>query len=180
MSTRGLPVGTAGNQAIDPSENVKALSEASSQRQDDLRELQDRLTEEKIKRIEQVMQLRADHAKEIRILDADRLKAIREVDMLNQSIAAARSETAIQTLASATSAKDEAMRSTVATTERTLAAQAARDAASVNERLTAIERMLSSGIGGQEALEKAKRTSFAMISAILGVAGIVIAIIVKM
>lgn len=42
---------------IDPTENVKALSEASAKRQDDLREAQDRLTDEKISRLRDIVTL---------------------------------------------------------------------------------------------------------------------------
>lgn len=94
------------------------------------------------------------------------MDAIRQIDVLNQGIAAA--ETAIQTLAATTSAKAEALYT---------AAQAA--AASVNERLSALERSMSSGTGGAEALNKARQLSFAIITAIIGVAGIVITLIWK-
>jgi hypothetical protein len=172
--------GTANDQqSIDPTENVKALSEASAKRQDDLRDAQNALVDEKIARLHDISALRAEHARDVRDIETKRLDAIRQVDVLNQSIAAARAEAAIQTLAATTSANAEALRTTVAATERTLAAQAARDAAAVNERLSALERSLSSGTGGAEALTKARQTSFAMISAIIGIAGIVIAIIMK-
>lgn len=167
------------NPVIDPTENVKALSELLSKRQDDLREAQDKLTDEKIARVRDVMELEALHIRETREIETKRLDAIRQVDVLNQSIAAARAETAIQTLAATTSANAEALRTTVATTERTLAAQAARDAASVNERLSSLERSFSIGAGGADALAKARENGMKFIGVLLAVAGIIITLIFK-
>jgi hypothetical protein len=164
---------------VDPTENVKALSELLSRRQDDLRVAQDRITDEKIARLRDVTELSARHARDVREIETKRLDAIRQVDVLNQSIAAARAETAIQTLAATTLASAEALRTTVATTERTLAAQAARDAAAVNERLSALERNLSSGAGGAEALARARESSMKFVGIVLAAAGIVITLIFK-
>jgi 1,6-anhydro-N-acetylmuramate kinase len=164
---------------VDPTENVKALSEASAKRQDDLRHAQNELIQEKIAHLRDILDQGRLHAREIRDIETKRLDAIRQVDVLNQSIAAARAETAIQTLAATTLASAEALRTTVATTERTLAAQAARDAAAVNERLSALERNLSSGAGGAEALARARESSMKFVGIVLAAAGIVITLIFK-
>src|SRR5450759_734032 len=86
----GIAIDSHGALAFDPSDNVKALSEALSQRQDDLRDLTDKLTDEKIKRMEReyihqdkVSVLRADFAREIRELDQARQISVRQVDILN-------------------------------------------------------------------------------------------------
>lgn len=51
---------------VDPTENVKDLSEASNRRQDDLRSAQDKLTDEKIRHVAAIVELEAKHAREIR------------------------------------------------------------------------------------------------------------------
>lgn len=191
----------------DPSENVKDLSDASSRRQDDLRAAQDALTNEKIRRIEEIGNLRAAHAREIRDIESKRLDAIRQVDVLNQTTAAERQLTAIQTLAATTTASAEALRSTVANTATTIAAQTAGAMATVNERLSSLERTSYEGtgrrlvddprmlelleevkslresragsVGGAEAIERARQQTARFIGAAVALAGVIITVIVK-
>src|SRR4026207_1988190 len=99
QGTPGLGIDTRGGAVLDPTENVKALSEASNIRQDDLRQAADRLTEEKVAGIRRAlesmhneMQLRDSHAREIRELESKRLDAVRTVDQQTAAIAAERQQ----------------------------------------------------------------------------------------
>jgi hypothetical protein len=70
MTTPGQGVDSEGRPVIDPTQNVLDLVQAAIQRQDDLREMSEKMAE-----------LRAQHSQEMRRAEADRLNAIREVDV---------------------------------------------------------------------------------------------------
>jgi hypothetical protein len=113
----GIGVDSNGAPLIDPTQNVKDLTEAANLRQDDLRELNDRRIDAEIRvlsarldGVEHRMIMRAEHAKEIRLLEADRLEKIRQVDVLAGNTAAERALVAIQTLATANTATAETLR----------------------------------------------------------------------
>jgi hypothetical protein len=157
---RGLGVDAEGGPVIDPTENVKALSEASTTRQDDLRAAQNTLVNEQIRAIKEVVdirarhtseitQLRADHAKEIRGLESDRLDKIRQVDVLAGNTAADRALVAIQTLATVTAGNAETLRAMVASTATSIASQTDQRMAAVNERIAALEKSAYTGQGKQ-------------------------------
>ncbi len=61
----GVGVDAYGSQVIDPTENVKALVIAENKRQDDLAELRNILEMERIKRVEDLQKMLADHTLEI-------------------------------------------------------------------------------------------------------------------
>ena len=69
----GPGVDTHGNQVLDPTKNVLDLVEAAIKRQDDLRELEARHTQE-------VGDLRHQYEKELRRAESQRLDSIRAVD----------------------------------------------------------------------------------------------------
>lgn len=143
QGTPGLGVDARGGAVIDPTENVKALSEASNIRQDDLRQAADRLTEEKVAGIRRAlesmhneMQLRDSHAREIRELESKRLDAVRTVDQQTAAIAAERQQNAITLL-----------NNQQAATADNLRAQTASQFAGVNERIAALEKAQYTGAG---------------------------------
>lgn len=145
---------SGGELTIDPTENVKALQLASAQRQDDLRQLNDRRIDAEIRilfvqveGLEKRMILRAEHAKEVRQLETERVNAIRQVDVLAQNTAAERALVAIQTLATQTTAERETLRSLVTTSATTLAAQNAQDLARINEAISALQKSSYEGAG---------------------------------
>lgn len=114
---------------IDPTANVIAKAEADIKRLDDLRELQARLTEERLNRIEQIGELRAKHEAELRKSEADRLNAIRQED-----------KAAVQTLASTTVATAEILRTMVADTAKNIASQTQTAMTGINDRISILER----------------------------------------
>jgi hypothetical protein len=153
LPARGL---SGGELSVDPTENVKALQEAGAKRQDDLRELNDRRIDAEIRvlaaqldGLEKRMVLRAEHAKEIRLLESDRLEKIRQVDVLAGNTAADRALVAIQTLATTQNAAAEAMREMVTQTATTIAAQHAADLARINEQIAALQKTSYEGAGKQ-------------------------------
>lgn len=117
----GIAVESSGNRPIDPSENVKALSEAANKRQDDLRQAAERLFQAQIDSLEKINTLRYIHAQELAKLLADKLEseaklraeyadrlsnaeakridAIRLVDTGNVAVATERATTTASTLA---------------------------------------------------------------------------------
>jgi hypothetical protein len=144
----------------DPSENVKALSEAASKRQDDLRDESRRYFENNLGYVLQIIQIRAEHATEItrmhgahalemRTAESARLDSIRQVDVTAVRTEASRALEAIQTLA-ATSARDaETLRNLVNTTALSTAAGTADTVKQIVERIAALERSSYEGVGKQ-------------------------------
>ncbi len=131
----------------DPTENVKALSEALSQRQDDLRDLNNKYLDARLDAMEATAVLRAAHSQEIRHLEADRLEKIRMVDVSNTAIAAAQQLAGINTLATTVASKDEAVRSNLGTTASAIQAQTDRIVGGITERLAALEKSSYTGAG---------------------------------
>ncbi len=116
--------------AVDPSDNVKALSEAANRRQDDLRAYSERLVISEIERIDsgilhlkEMGELRAAHATEVRQMETERLDSIRQVDVLARNTAADRAADAIQALAATTATNAENLRTALANTAATIAKQ---------------------------------------------------------
>lgn len=143
----GLGVDGYGGGVVDPTENVKALSEALSQRQDDLREANNHYITARLEGIERVASLRAEHSKEVRTLEADRLEKIRQVDVSNTAIAAGQQLAAIQALAATTTANADALRAAVATTATTIQNQTDRVVAGITDRISALEKSSYTGQG---------------------------------
>jgi hypothetical protein len=149
-SEPGIGVDAFGGGVIDPTKNVLDLTEAANQRQDDLRDLTNRYTDARIRALEQIATLRADHAREIRELDADRLEKIRQVDVLNAGAAADRALVAIQTQATVTATNAETLRAMVSTTAATMATQLDQRMGALTDRIAAVEKSQYSGAGKSE------------------------------
>lgn len=132
---------------IDPTENVKALSEASNQRQDDLRAAQDRLTEERVRHLNEIVAMQATHAREIREAESSRLDAIRLVDVSARDAAAQRALDAIRILEATTATMRETLRADVAVTASTIATQSAARDSRIDERISKLELAMSKGEG---------------------------------
>jgi hypothetical protein len=122
---------------------VKALSEALSDRQDDLRELNNKYLDARLTHVEQMASLRAEHDKQMRESEAKRLDAIRATDVAAVSTTAAQSLAQIQTLATTAQVTAETLRTQQATAATTIANQTDRVVSPIQERLTAIERTIN-------------------------------------
>lgn len=143
----GLTVDATGAPAIDPTENVLSLVEAAQERGEAIRLLTQEVSNARFAHIEAVVALRAEHAKEIRTLEAGRLEKIREVDVLAGNTAAERAQVAITTLATVTSTNAETLRAMVANTAANIASQTAAANAALTERIAALEKSSYTGAG---------------------------------
>lgn len=164
-----------GELSIDPTENVKALSAAANQRQDDLRAAAKELSDTKIAHQKETGELRERFQQELRRAESERLDSIRQVDREDVNKTAAQALSAIATLAAATTTTAETLRGQVATTAQAAATSLANSMGEVNKRLSALELSSSEGRGKQavespqfaELIAEQKRTN----QVLAGVAG---------
>lgn len=142
-----------GELTIDPSENVKALTEAANVRQDDLRLLTKELHDAKIAHQREIGDIREVYQEKLRKAESDRLDSIRQVDREDVNKTAAQALNAIATLAAATTTTAETLRTQVATTAQAAATSLANSMGEVNKRLSALELSYSEGRGKQTVLD---------------------------
>ena len=138
----GLGVDATGSPVIDPTQNVKDLSEAANKRQDDLREAERRYNDLRDEYHRAMSALRAEHQKELNAKESSRLDSIRQVDREDVAKTAAQSNLAIATLAKQTT--DLAA---------TLQAQRAADMSEMSKRLSALELTSSATAGRSTATD---------------------------
>ncbi len=154
----GVAVDAQGGAVIDPTENVLALVRAAVNRQDDLRIAADKFMEAELMHVRLTEELRASHQRELGEKEANRLDAIRQVDVLNGNAAAKAASDAIAVLAATTAANAEKLRTDLNSTATTMAkqtadvaatmaAQQAATVAGITERLSALEKSSYEGIG---------------------------------
>jgi hypothetical protein len=129
-----------GNHVIDPTANVL-------RRQDDLREADRALYDAKIAHLTDVIRLRAEHDKELHVLESVRLNAVREVDITAVSTAADRAQAAIQALAAVTTTNADNVRNALTATAATIAAQHTATVAAITDRIAALEKSSYEGKG---------------------------------
>lgn len=143
---------------VDPTPNVLDLVAAANRRQDDLRDAAKELSDTKHEHQKELMKNARetaacsaakdrDHAQDLRKAEAGRLDAIRRVDREDANKRAADAQTAIFTLAKATSDAAEALRQQVASVEKALTAQRISDTAEITKRVGALELAGSEGRG---------------------------------
>lgn len=145
----GLGVDFAGGPVVDPTENVKALSEALSQRQDDLRDLNNKYLNARLRAIDDKLKQFAKHSRQTSKLESDRLDKIRQVDVSNAAATAAQLLTAVQTLGNTTGTTAETLRTAVANTATTIQNQTDRIVSAINERITVLEKTANTAQGKQ-------------------------------
>lgn len=143
----GLGIDAFGGGVIDPTENVKSLTEAANVRQDDLRALTRELHDTKIASLKEIGNIREKHQARLRKAEAARLDSIRQVDREESNKAATAAQTAIATLAAANLTTAETLRTQVATTAQAAATSLANSMGEVNKRLSALELSYSEGRG---------------------------------
>ena len=158
---------------------MKALMQASIHALTREAELQARLDDEKIKRLERaqdwlekVATMRAEHAKEIRELDVARQSNVRQVDILNANTAELRAQEAIKTLATQTAAIAETGRLAVANTATTIANQLTSLFAESNKRLSALELVGGQTTGKSAGIATSMGTITFVVGLLLGLIGI--------
>lgn len=143
---------------IDPTSNVRALvdevvirmdslREADRRREDELREAERRYAEAQLAAIREINQLRADHNRELRVAESERINAIRAVDVNAVAIATERANAQAQVLANQVQSSAETLRSLVATTAANQKQQYDATTAQLSDRLTTLEQQQYKGQG---------------------------------
>jgi len=154
----GIGVDASGGPVFDPSENVKALNEASHKRQDDLREMFTLYVQSELKRVEEVANLKAEQVKEIQEIHqahdyalhrakAGRLDALRQNDREDVKVLAAQTAAKADALQSQVSTTAATLQNQVSTTNEAATKNFMADQAEQNKRLSAIERQQAEGMG---------------------------------
>jgi len=127
----GVGVDAQGGPAIDPTANMVAATLAANRRQDDLRKAQEKYVDSQLLHLRDMATLRAEHAEQLRAMEASRLDSIRQVDVL-----------AVTTTA-------DRLRNQLDTTAVTMATQQTNIVAGLNERLSALEKASYASAGRQ-------------------------------
>jgi hypothetical protein len=154
----GIGVDSAWNPTVDPSENVKALSEAANTRQDDLRNASERYCTLEVMHVKELAEQHAMHDRELhateerytqqlREAEAKRIDAIRAVDVNAVSVAAERSADQASVLAAQVTQSADALRTLVATTAAAQAQAQQQTDAAMSERITKLEQAQYTGAG---------------------------------
>jgi hypothetical protein len=143
----GVGTDASGGPLVDPTQNVKDLTEAANIRQDDLRRETNKRIDEALLHLTTVVNLHAKHQKALRKAEAARLDSIRQVDREEGNKAVAAAQTAIATLAASNLTTAETLRTQVATTAQAAATSLANSMGEVNKRLSALELSSSAGSG---------------------------------
>jgi hypothetical protein len=142
------PNGRRGNGG-DPTLNVLSLVYEATKRQDDLRVSDNKYVEAEIVNIKAMACLRDTHSKEIRIAEADRVNASRQVDVAATKTEADRALQAIQALAATTATNAETLRNALTSTAATIAKQTSDTVSQITERIAALEKSSYEGVGKQ-------------------------------
>jgi hypothetical protein len=172
MAGKGIGIDNSGGPVIDPTENVKALSESSHKRQDDLRIASDRLTDERVRHLAEIVVLNANHGKELRQAESNRLDAIRQVDVKAREADAQRSQDALKTLEATTATMRETLRADVAVTASTIATQSAARDSRIDERISKLELAMSKGEGRSTGLNFGWEKLVALVGLLGGLIGL--------
>ena len=167
MGTAGIGVDSFGGAVVDPSVNVALLNEASSKRQDDLRDSFEKLMRTEMDSIKRAMdlhakadderhaasekaaELRASHQKELDQKEAGRLDSMRDRDQIAAKTEVDRQAANMTALAVQQATTAETLRVQVASTAQAAEARRSADVAESNKRLSALELALSANAGKQ-------------------------------
>lgn len=118
---------------IDPTKNVLQLVEAAVKRADDLAAAEAR-------RVNEIMDLRAEYTEKLSLAESKRIDAIRAVDVNAVAIASERAAAQAAVLQNQVNASAEALRSLVATTAAAIAQQLSQLTSQFNDRIAALEK----------------------------------------
>jgi phosphoglycerate dehydrogenase-like enzyme len=121
------------NQYTDPTYNVLQLVEAATKRADDLRDAES-------KRVNEIMQLRAEYTEKLANAESKRIDAIRAVDVGAVAIASERAAQQAIVLANQVSASAETLRNLVSTTAAQVAQQLQQVSSQLIDRIALLEK----------------------------------------
>lgn len=150
----GPAIDRQGSPVVDPTENVKALSEAAGKRQDDLREKDKEISDIKHEHQKEMAALRSEceHGQaalrsQLADAEAKRIDAIRAVDVNAVAVASERQAAAAQVLANQVAQSADALRTLVSTTATATAEQNRQQLAQITDRLSVVEKSQYEGRG---------------------------------
>jgi hypothetical protein len=150
----GIPVDSSGGATIDPTKNVLDLVGAAVLRLSDMMQLQAKLTDEKILRMEReyvhqekMAERERAFSAEIRKMESDRVDKIRSVDVANAAATAAQLLSAVNNLAVTADRTAETLRNQVAATAQAAAANLGALINPVIERVAILEKTAYTGLG---------------------------------
>lgn len=142
---------SSGSPVIDPTVNVMNLVEAATLRLDDLRDAENRRVDERFRNQKEYMHeiqgLIAAYEEKLRVAEANRIDAIRAVDVGAVATAAERASQQAQVLATQVATSAETLRTLVATSAATTAAALTQIINPITERLAQLEKAQYEGAG---------------------------------
>lgn len=143
----GMAIDASGGPTVDPTENVKDLSNAANKRQDDLREAERRYNDLRDMHQREIANLRSEYAKELGAKESSRLDSIRQVDREEVAKTATQANAALALLAKQTTELATTLSNQVNTTAQAAEARRQADMTEVTKRVSAIELALSANVG---------------------------------
>lgn len=176
-SSQGPAVDSVGTPVIDPTQNVLQLVEAAIERQDDLRAASERHTRD-------LIDIHANHSRELAAKETARIDAIRAVDVGAVSRAAEVSATQATTLAQQVATSAETLRGQVSAAATATATALATALEPIIKRIEELSRVQYEQQGQRTQQTESKGTNqwavgFAMSAfvAFLSLAGLVIVLV---
>lgn len=155
--SRGGAVDRFGNEVVDPTRNVLDLVQAAVKRLDDLRDVENRRIEDKLRsekeHVKEIMDLRANYEEKLRQAESKRIDAIRVVDVQAVQTANDKATAQAQVLATQVTASAETLRTLVATSATALATQQTQIITPITDRISLLEKAQYEGAGKERATD---------------------------
>lgn len=179
-----MPVNTTNEDEheLDPTINVQNLLKAAIVRQDDLRAAETRRVDQlqvaeqmrasecilaERRRIDEQLELRAHYDSMLRDAEANRINAIRVVDVNGATVDRERAATQAAMLANQVVTYADTLRAAAASTATTLAAQLAQQQQQNNDRFSTLERAQYEGKGKESVSDPALRLMAEQLQAVI-------------
>ncbi len=134
----------------------------------------DEKIESEVKRLDEQMALRAEHAIQLSKAESSRLDAIRAVDISAVAVANDRAVASAAVLAAQVSSSAETLRTLVAATAQTVAQQLASVSTAINDRISALEKSQYSAAGKETGSKDVWGYILAGVMAIIALAAFII------
>lgn len=148
-TSQGPATDASNNPVIDPTKNVLREVDLAVKRLDDLRRAEKELVTESLTHAKEIGALRADHATVLRLADAERQEAIRQVDREDVNKTSLAAQTAITALAKQTTDISTTLAKAVTDTASAVESRQASFADVITKRISALELAQSEGRGKQ-------------------------------
>lgn len=149
-TTSGVPgagVDISGNPVLDPTANVIALQAAATKRQDDIFALYKETVNLHVKNLADMATLRDNYQERLTLAESKRIDAIRLVDVNAVAVASQRASDQASVLAAQVQQSAEALRTLVASTAASVAAQLQQLTTTLTGRISVLEQSQYEGRG---------------------------------